>query len=206
MERTREGWPCCLRSTSTLTPSHGRACSPVRMHTDEAHGPADEGVEVASSSIDVGLGSFAPAPPRLAAEDNGLSDHDLTAQGSRVRLAHAHGRTHGQEQQRLAGDAPPGERFGLTEMAGPANARLSSISRGMSSWAGSMYGRLRLRSRQLKPTSTGLKMSVHSRKYRLTAEDMRMGICPPEKEKTERKRSEAPGAEVGTCGPMNSSI
>lgn len=81
-------------------------------------------------------------------------------------------------------------------MAGPANARLSSISRGMSSWVGSMYGRLRLRSRQLKPTSTGLKMSVHSRKYRLTAEDMRMGICPPEKGR-QRKRSD------GFCGQQN---
>lgn len=52
----------------------------------------------------------------------------------------------------------------LTVMAGPAKARLSSISSGITSWLGSTYGRLRLRSWQLKPDLTGLKMSVHSRK------------------------------------------
>ena len=60
-------------------------------------------------------------------------------------------------------------------MAGPAKARLSSISRGTTSWVGSTNGRLRLRSWQVKPDLTGLNTSVHSRKYRLTTEDTRMG-------------------------------
>lgn len=101
----------------------------MRMHTDEADGPADEGVEVASSSIDVGLSIGAAALPRLTAEEDGLSHHDLSTEGHMC----AHGLEHSQEQQRHSS-----QKLGLTEMAGAANARLSSISRGTSSWAGSV--------------------------------------------------------------------
>lgn len=56
------------------------------MHTDEADGPADEGVEVASSSIDAGLSIGAAALPRLTAEEDGLSHHDLSTEGSHVHV------------------------------------------------------------------------------------------------------------------------
>lgn len=49
----------------------------MAMSTNEADGSAYEGVEVASSSINVGLGSGAAVPPGLTAEDDGFPNHDL---------------------------------------------------------------------------------------------------------------------------------
>lgn len=83
-------------------------CSAVRMRTDEADGPADEGVEVAPSSVNVGLSGGAAAPPGLTAEEDGLSHHDLTTEESHVRLVRARGRA-----QRLAGAAPAGRSLDL---------------------------------------------------------------------------------------------
>lgn len=71
-------------------------CASECMHTNEADGPADEGVKVASGSINVGLCSCTAAPPRLAAEEDGLSHHDLTTEGTISREP-----DHSQEQQRL---------------------------------------------------------------------------------------------------------
>lgn len=59
--------------------------------------------------------------------------------------------------------------------AGPANAKLSNIRKGMISCEGSMYGMLSVLSWQLKPERTGLKTSVSSRKYRLTIEEASIG-------------------------------
>lgn len=49
----------------------------INKYTNEADGSAYEGVEVATSSIDVGLSSGTTVPPRHTAEQDGLSDHYL---------------------------------------------------------------------------------------------------------------------------------
>lgn len=49
----------------------------MHVSTDEADSSANEGIEVASSGIDVGLGGSAAVPPGLTAEDDGFSNHDL---------------------------------------------------------------------------------------------------------------------------------
>lgn len=84
-------------------------CTKVRTHTNEADGPADKGVEVASSSINVGLSSGAAAPSGLTAEEDGLSHHDLTAEGSHIKLVCARGHEHSQERQRLEALRPQAE-------------------------------------------------------------------------------------------------
>lgn len=48
--------------------------------TNEAYGSAYEGVEVATSSVDVGLGPGTALPPRQTAEQDGFSNHYLLKQ------------------------------------------------------------------------------------------------------------------------------
>lgn len=54
----------------------GSGTQAERMHPNEAHGSANEGVEVASCSVDVGLRRHASSPPGHAAEQDGLPNHD----------------------------------------------------------------------------------------------------------------------------------
>lgn len=168
--------------------------------TYKANRPANVGVEITASSIDVGLGLCTWGPPGEVAVKNSLPNQNLCTQDqSSVTPGNAALFIFMRQvcvpqwpalRQMLTGEAQQNQRdyFGLpksnvkvdgslTVAVGAANARLKSRGSGQTSCLGRMKGRDRLRSLQLYPECTGWKISVSSRKYRLTTEEARIGSC-----------------------------